>query len=95
MTNEKLVHLPQALQILLPTSSLRHKGVVLVPQLAQHNALTAARGRFAVLVVVLVSGSFTTGEAASGAALADVSAGGSAVPAGASTPTLPAARALL
>lgn len=32
---------PQALQILLPTSSLLHNGVVLVPQLAQDKAPTA------------------------------------------------------
>ena len=36
-------HLPHALQILLPTSSLRHNGVVLVPQFAQLRAPTALR----------------------------------------------------
>jgi hypothetical protein len=93
---EEPAHSPQALQILLPTSSLRHNGVVLVPQLAQLNALTAARARFVVLVVALASGSFVAGEAASGAAFEEVvSAVGSTGPAGASTPTRPAARALL
>ena len=33
--------LPHALQMLFPTSSLRHKGVVLVLQLAQDSAPTA------------------------------------------------------
>ena len=36
---------PQALQILLPESSRLQSGVVLVPQLAQLSALTAARLR--------------------------------------------------
>ncbi|KAF5328233.1 hypothetical protein D9619_013424 [Psilocybe cf. subviscida] len=36
-------HLPHALQILFPTSSLLHSGVVLVPQFAQHSAPTAGR----------------------------------------------------
>lgn len=40
---ERNGHVPQALQILFPTSSLRQRGVVLVPQLAQLSAPTALR----------------------------------------------------
>ena len=36
-------HVPHALQILFPTSSRRHKGVVLVPQFAQLSAPTWLR----------------------------------------------------
>lgn len=38
--------LPQALQMLFPTSSRLQRGVVLVPQLAQLSAPTAPRARF-------------------------------------------------
>ena len=38
---ERIRCLPHALQMLFPTSSLRHKGVALVPQFAQDKAPTA------------------------------------------------------
>ena len=43
-------HVPQALQMLFPTSSLRHNGVVLVPQLAQLSAPTWLRTRDRLLL---------------------------------------------
>lgn len=97
--------------MLLPTSSLLHKGVVLVPQLAQLNAPTAARGLLALvaaLVFALASLSFAAAAAEGDAAASTTAGGGGALgeegasalgepeSAGASeTPTLPAARALL
>lgn len=73
-------HVPHALQMLFPTSSLRQRGVVLVPQLAQLSAPTVLRtldrlplGVCAVMTGeesgpdVSPDGSFATTAAADGA----------------------------
>jgi len=66
-------HPPQALQILFPTSSLLHNGVVLVPQLAQQRAPTAALTfLFAALAVAPTLASLSAPAAALGLAAASI-----------------------
>ena len=60
---------PQALQILLPTSSRLHNGVVLVPQLAQLNAPTAFFMRDFPLTAPLTSGVLGGGGSTTGGRL--------------------------
>ena len=53
-------HLPHALQMLLPASSRRQRGVVLVPQLAQLSAPTAPRPRGVLTPLAPASAFFTS-----------------------------------
>ena len=83
---------PHALQILLPTSSLLQSGVVLVPQLAQLRAPTAARTFLPAPAppapwLLLTSPSFAVPGEAAAASLGDPPASGDPV---FSTPTMSA-----